>query len=213
MGEDSHGPSGRVESALDEPGMDLPCDFLVLKSRGFDPERVLVPTAGGPDSDLSAEVARLLRAEYGSSITLLCVADSRADGEAFLEEWAADDGLEDAEHRIETGDVAAAIERAAMERTMVILGATERGIFSRLVRGSLVLDVVEDVECSVLLAERAQTRSIISRLFGRSSNVRPSPAPGIDRRGPWRLSESADRLRVRPGRQHGSHVMRTGGML
>ncbi|ESS05761.1 MAG: hypothetical protein A07HB70_02242 [uncultured archaeon A07HB70] len=32
--------------------------------------------------------------------------------------------------------------------------------------GSLVMDVVEDVDCSVLLAERAQDRSLLQRLLG-----------------------------------------------
>ena len=36
----------------------------------------------------------------------------------------------------------------------------------RLVSGSLVMDVVDDVECSVLLAERARKRTLRERLFG-----------------------------------------------
>jgi nucleotide-binding universal stress UspA family protein len=50
---------------------------------------------------------------------------------------------------------------------MVIIGATERGLLSRLLTGSLAFDVVSDLECSVLLAERARDSSIVERLFGR----------------------------------------------
>jgi amino acid transporter len=162
------GPSGgsRAESGIDEITGDVPCDFLVLKDRGFDPDRVLVPTAGGPDSELSAAVANHLRAEFGSEVTLLHVAEDRESGEAFLAEWADEHGLGDAELRIETGDVEAAIEAAARDATTVIFGATERGLLRRLVSGSLVMDIVDDVDCSVLLAERARKRSLRERLFG-----------------------------------------------
>jgi nucleotide-binding universal stress UspA family protein len=165
-GPDSHGSPGRAESALDEVSGNIPCDFLVLKDRGFDPARVLVPTAGGPDSDLSAVVAKQLQAQYDAEVTLLHVADDETAGKAFLAEWAGDHGLGDVEFRVETGDVETAIERAAEDASMVVIGATEQGLLSRLVRGSLVLNVVDDVDCSVLLAEKHRRRSLWQRLFG-----------------------------------------------
>ncbi|WP_256300618.1 amino acid permease [Haloarchaeobius salinus] len=164
--EDAHGSPGRVESALDELTEDLPCDFLVLKDRGFDASEILVPTSGGPDSDLSAEVAKLLQAEYGSTIRLLHVADDTDAGREFLADWAERHGLEDAELLVESGDVEDAIARAAEDASMMIVGATEQGLLSRLVRRSLVLDVVDEVSCSVLLAERAREKSFLDKLFG-----------------------------------------------
>jgi nucleotide-binding universal stress UspA family protein len=93
------------------------------------------------------------------------VADDRDTGEAFLTEWAESHDV-DAELRVETGDAETAIEAAARESTLVVLGATERGLISRFVSGSLVPAVVDDVDCSVLLAERKRDRTVIERLRG-----------------------------------------------
>ncbi|THE65867.1 amino acid permease [Salinadaptatus halalkaliphilus] len=162
--------AGRAERPLDELTHDLPCDFLVFDDQGLETDRVLVPTAGGPDSDLSAEVARDMREQLGSEITLLHVVDDESEreaGERFLTEWAADRDLADAEIRIGTGDVETAIADAAADHSLLVIGATERGLLSRLLRGSLAYDIVREVDCSVILAERPTSRSLRERLFGR----------------------------------------------
>ncbi|MXR52099.1 amino acid permease [Halovenus sp. WSH3] len=190
-GPNSHaaGPSTGI---VDELAHSLPCDFLVLRDRDFDPSRILLPTAGGPDSDLAAAVARALSDQTGADVTLLHVADDEEKGRQFLRSWAVDHNLSDAEIRVDTGDVQAGIARAAEEATLLIIGATEKGLLSRLARGSLVLDVLQEVECSVLLAEKRHERTLRERLFGTkggpdydTTGVEPDPStPDIDDEAP-----------------------------
>ena len=160
--------SGRAEGAFEELTHNLPCDFLVLDGPELDLTDVLVPTAGGPSSDLSAEVARALQDTLDVDVSLLHVVESgaKATGQEFLEGWAESHQLGGAEMRIETGDIEATIERIGATYSLVILGATERGLLSRVIRGSLVFDTIQELETPVLLAERPSSRSLRERVFG-----------------------------------------------
>jgi formate/nitrite transporter FocA (FNT family)/nucleotide-binding universal stress UspA family protein len=169
-GDDRLWGAARTDRSLGDLTSQLPCDFLVLKNRGFDASRLLLPTEGGQNCELSAEIARTLRDVVGSELTLLHVVAGVAErdaGERFLAEWADDHGIGDATRVVDdTGDVEGAIAREARDNSLLLLGATERGLLSRLVHDSLNLSVVDEVDCSVLLAERARPRSLRERLFG-----------------------------------------------
>jgi len=175
--------AARAERPIEELTNQLPCDFLIVKNRGLDTSRVLLPTAGGEDSDLSAEVARVLQKVAGSEVSLLHVVDGeheREAGEGFLTRWAEEHELGDAEAIVDdSGDIEGAIEREARKNTMVIAGATHKGLLSRLVSRSLHFDVVERVDCTVLLAERPSKRSVRERLFGRGTRKRETDPDGV----------------------------------
>jgi nucleotide-binding universal stress UspA family protein len=183
-GDDQLWSAARAERPIDELTNQLPCDFLILNEHELDTSRILIPTSGGPDSDLSAEVAKVLADTAGADVTLLHVVDgpeNRGRGESFLANWAADHGLEDAELVVDdAGDVEDGICRAAGDKTLVIIGATEKGLLSRLVSNSLHLDVIHDVDASVLLTERPSSRSLRERLFGSGRRATDMSA-GVER--------------------------------
>ena len=163
--------SGRAERHVNELTSTLPCDFLVVDEREFDTDRVLLPVIDNPHADLNAAVARALLDAFDVELTLLHVVDGperRARGEEFLDNWAVDNDLEAARQIVDdSGNVEEAIEREAAEHSLVLIGATERGLLSRLVSDSLHYDVVTEVGRPVVLAERPSKRSLRHRLFGR----------------------------------------------
>ncbi|MEF8817778.1 MAG: amino acid permease [Salinibacter sp.] len=169
-GPDAHGSPGRVESFAGDLLGSLACDFVVFRDRGFDPSRVLVPTRGGAGSEVSADVARMLRDEFGAEVTLLNVTDDpddRAVREKQLASWAEAHGLDEAPRIVAVADhVDDAIAARAPDHTLLILGASEEGLLARLTGDLGALDVVEKVDCSVILTETAYERSFMDRVFG-----------------------------------------------
>ena len=161
---------GRIEPAFEELAQSLPCDMFVLKDQGFDPTSVVIPVGNDPNSRLCGAAARQLQATYDSTVTLLHVVDGegkRDSAERFLADWADDHGIEEPTLTVDTGgDVETAIETVAATHSMLLIGATERGLLSRLLGRSLIFQVIETVDCSVVLAERKHERSLKERLFG-----------------------------------------------
>jgi hypothetical protein len=114
------GLSGRVGDLLGELTRSPPFDVYVMKDRGLEIDRVLVPTAGGANSTLAAVAAKALAWQTDAQIHLLHVIpdeDAVAEGEASLKAWARERGLEDAERIVRANkDAVAAIDEASTER-------------------------------------------------------------------------------------------------
>jgi hypothetical protein len=48
----------------------------------------------------------------------------------------------------------------------VVLGASEQGLLRRIIRGTGPLEIIQDLNTSVILAEKAHQRSPADRLLG-----------------------------------------------
>lgn len=113
---------GRTRGPLDDLTHDLTCDFPVLDGQELDLSNVLVPTAGGPSSDLSAEVARALQITVSADVTLLHVVNrgEEESGQNFLRDWADSHQLMDADLHVETGNTETIIGQYGTEYDLVI---------------------------------------------------------------------------------------------
>lgn len=107
-------------------------------------ESVLVPVAGGPNTDVAITFARNIARSWTASITLLTVLPAtagdaeRADAEADLAGYA--EGIEgvSVETRVETGaDVVATIADLTDSHELVVIGASESPLFRRFFRGTI----------------------------------------------------------------------------
>lgn len=129
---------------------------------------MLVPTAGGPDSELSATVGKHLHDVHDATIRLLQVTGEagREEGEEFLLEWAEAEGISDAELVVDTsGQPATAIVAESEKADIAILGVTEDGFLSRALKGSVVWEIARNTETPLILVEQPGKRSLRDLLF------------------------------------------------
>lgn len=137
-------PEYVLGSTIDYVTEHASCDVVVVKTRG--PEsgaHVLVPTAGGPHAELTADVSASLAAATDARITLLVVArDDQEHAERTLHEpqvSIAEAGIESGTAVVVESDVPAAIRRYAEKHDVdtIVLGAAEEGIVRRVVFGDV----------------------------------------------------------------------------
>lgn len=165
---------GRV---LDRVIEETPCDVAVVRDRGLSHvERILVPTAGGPNAALAAEMAIALAEEYRGKVTALYICRSRSEtevehGKKVIDRTLA--GLESGrplEHKVIVApDVVQAVLAEAEEHDLVLLGATREGLFQRLVVGNVPETIARRCSKTVIIVKRhaGPIRSWLHRLWGR----------------------------------------------
>lgn len=165
---------GRV---LDRVVEETPCDVAVIRDRGLSHvERILVPTAGGPNATLAAEIAIALAEEYGGKVTALYICRSGSEAEVEHAQKVIDHTLAGLESdrpldtRVLTApDVVQGVLAEAEEHDLVLLGATREGLFQQLVVGNVPETIARGCSKTVIIIKRhaGPIRSWLRRLWGK----------------------------------------------
>lgn len=144
----------------------------------FQPRRLVVPTAGGPNAPLATQLALLWAREFGAQVTAVYVASPDASDEelalgerriqATIETMrkqaaglpapeSSDGAFEDIpiEGEVVTADnVVAGIAQASERAHLVLMGASEESLIDRVLFGDIPEQVARDSVAPVLIAKR-----------------------------------------------------------
>jgi len=141
---------------------DAPCDVTVVKGHEeVRMDKILVPTAGGPNAAKAARLAMLLSESYGSQVTALYVQSGQATSEQVEEnrQCVAQTlaGLEFShppEQKVITADsVIEGIVKEAAGYDLVLLGASEEALFDKFVFGSIPQQIAARVPKTVIMVK------------------------------------------------------------
>jgi amino acid transporter/nucleotide-binding universal stress UspA family protein len=178
---------GRV---IDLLSANPPCDMAVIRFREREPpERILIPTAGGPHAPLALELAAIQanRHRFETSnarpvtITLFNVVspesgkEGLALGRVLLQSLAEAHGMEVEIKVVAHADVFQAIMEEAQHHNLVIVNAPRERLLEQRLFGSIPERLARECSKTVIMVKRYQpVRSWLARLLGRnhSSNNR-----------------------------------------
>ncbi|MGH9176688.1 MAG: universal stress protein [Vicinamibacterales bacterium] len=167
-------------STLDYVVAHAPCDVIVVKDRGWPAplQRILVPAAGGPNSQLALEVAGELAQQSGAAVTGLYVESPGRDEASHKKAR----GVLDAQMKalpeeitstlaVEQGqDVVRTILQAAADHDLTIIGATQEGLFQQLMFGNVPERIArENPQTTFMVKRHAPLRRWLRRVFGTRS--------------------------------------------
>lgn len=165
---------------IDAVMRDAPCDVTIAKGREWKTVgKILVPTAGGPHAPIAARLALLLSEVYGSEVTVLYVQLGQATPERMEENRRRIartlHGLEFSrppEQKVVIADsIVEGIVQEAERYDLVLLGASEEGLFDQFVFGSIPQQIAARVPKTAVITRRyvgpteLWTRKLVRGLF------------------------------------------------
>ena len=155
--------SASMGPVIDVVIRDAPCDVTIVKGREWEQvKNILVPTAGGPHAPIAAQLAMLLSEVYGSQVTALYVQLGRATPEQMEESQRRIaqtlNGLEFSRPPEQKVVIANSVVEGIIEEAkgydLVLLGASEEGLFDQLVFGSIPQQIATRVPKTAVMVKR-----------------------------------------------------------
>ncbi|EMA53322.1 MULTISPECIES: amino acid permease [Halococcus] len=150
-------------SVVDTIATEADCDVLVERL-GPDAtgtvDSVLLPTAGGPHTELAAEICRAVCLATDARAEVLSVADGSGADESEARERVTETAERlrevgiDVETTVADGDVVERIVERSAEHDLTLVGSTREGVLQQFVFGAIPEEVAREADDTVLVAKR-----------------------------------------------------------
>lgn len=124
-------------------------------------ESILVPVAGGPNSQAAVRVAVEMASGWNATLRLLTIVDSGSDAEHVeraetrLQGYATEiSGLETRIDVAESDDVVSTIAERSHNHGLIVIGDSERTLFKRLFTGPVPQRLSKRADAPIIVVER-----------------------------------------------------------
>ena len=158
-----------IGDVLDQVIKNAPCNIAVVKARGLQSiRRILVLTAGGPNAVLALGLAMSIARRYRAEVTTLYVAKpgQEATGRAMLAKTV--NGLQGAKtvrrELVVAENAVKGILKESKDYDLVLLGATQEGLFQQVLFGPIPEEVAKRCSKTVIVVKGYQP--IVSMVKG-----------------------------------------------
>ncbi len=154
-----------------------PCDLITVKLSGeISIKKILMPTAGGPNTLLASEYVSLFQKEFDAEVACCYVIKKdhldreREIAYEWIEKTIRRSGLEGKAEKqiIEANNIAAGLAKTAADYDLLVLGASKEGLFSSVLFGEIPEKVARYSKRPVMIVKRYEglVKSLVKRVLG-----------------------------------------------
>lgn len=181
---------------LDPVLQNSPCDVLIVKGKKWlKVTRILIPTAGGPNAPVAASLAAVLSDLYAAQVTGLYVQLGRATPTRMKENRKLVEKTFESlkfkqtpEYKVIVAEnIVEGIVREAEHHDLILIGASEEGVFDQLAFGSIPQQIINQIDKTAVMVKhyKGATEFWLGKLWRGIFNLFPS----LDLEEQWELRE------------------------